>query len=389
MFLNESFLEKTRLEWTLSPSKPAQRKAYGWCRIITANWELSEGTCESHCAISKCLNYLERGLNPCVPLCYDREMFALFWHRREGRLSSLPFHTFYTRSLTAKFVFNFQHVSLSVSLVHSIFHSNFIHYRRSSPVIELWSFNLFGGVWAGVWWCVLSIADPYNELKSSGVLLHFRWIEAFEESFPLGMFKLELPTRVASEELRPSWERPSRRFSYRLWLSCSDMNLLSELLCWIWLWSSMRPCCKPRSPPTRFGRKSSVMLLWIMNFCWLQLLAEKFSWRLKIAGKMLNCCESGETELSPSDEEVLFTKPPLAAVQFCLKSNVNAMVIRVRDKLPWKKNDGKSVGKTLLSMSLFNLGVFTSHKNLDHNWTYRRVPTLYALSLSTRLLIVE
>lgn len=202
------------------------------------------------------------------------------------------------------------------------------------PVIELWSFNLFGGVWAGVWWCWLSIAEPYNELKSSGVLLHFRWIDDFAESLPFTKLILELPASADSDELRLSCERPSSRFSYRLWLSCSDMNLLSELLCWIWLWSSMRPCCRPSSPPTRLGRRSSVILLWIINFCWLQLPAEKFSCRLKIAGKMLNCCESGDTGLRPKDEVVLFTKLlPLAAVQLCLKSNVNALVILTLNKV--------------------------------------------------------
>lgn len=192
-----------------------------------------------------------------------------------------------------------------------------------SPVIELWSFSLFGGVWAGVWWCVLSIADPYKELKSSGVLLHFRWIDALAESLPLDKFRFELPASVTSDEFRLSCDSPSSRFSYRL--SWSDINLLSELLCWIWLWSSMRPCWRPSRPPTRFGLKSSVMLLWIMNFCWLQLLAEKFNWRLKIAGKMLNCWESGETGLKPKDEVELFTKLPLAAWQLCLKSTVKPL----------------------------------------------------------------
>lgn len=122
------------------------------------------------------------------------------------------------------------------------------------------------------------------------------------------------------------------------------MNLLSELLCWIWLCSSMRPCCcKPKSPPTRFGRRSSDMLLWSMNFCWLQLPAEKFNWRLKIAGKMLNCCESGETGLSPRDDVVLFTKLlPLAAVQLCLKSNVNARVILILNKSPGRESETRN-----------------------------------------------
>lgn len=248
--------------------------------------------------------------------------------------------------------------------------------HQSSPVIELWSFNLFGGVWAGVWWCVLSIADPYNELKSSGVLLHFRWIDAFDESFPFGMFRLELPANVASDVLRPSCESPSNRFSYRLWLSWSDMNLLSELLCWICWWSSMSPCCRPSSPPTRFGRKSSVMLLWIMNFCWLQLLAEKFSWRLKMAGKMLNCCESGETGLSPNDEEVLFTKLPLAAVQFCLKSNVNAMIIRVLDNSP-REDDDERKSPSEKKLSKGNLFALFA---VSHNRTVKELPESFCLS---------
>lgn len=130
-----------------------------------------------------------------------------------------------------------------------------------------------------------------------------------------------------SVEFLPSCVRPNRRFSCanRLWLSWSDMNFVS-LLCWIWLWSSSRPCWRPNKPPTKFGRKSSI-LLWIISFCWLHELVEKFNWRLKIAGNMLNCCESGDVGLRPKWDEVpllLLSTPPVppAAVQFCLKSNL-------------------------------------------------------------------
>lgn len=67
-----------------------------------------------------------------------------------------------------------------------------------------------------------------------------------------------------------------------------DMNLFSCDWCDKWeLWckwcSSMSPDT-PKRPPTKFGLSSSI----ILEFCPQPLLL-KLSWRLKMAGKMLNC----------------------------------------------------------------------------------------------------
>lgn len=161
------------------------------------------------------------------------------------------------------------------------------------PVTE-WSDNLVGGVWAGVWWCDgLSPSPefgmfPYKALKSSGVLLHFRWP-------PDPLLLLSPGVWWPAELFRTSWARPRSRFSWEEMpisrLSWRDMNLDScplpccKLPC-ARAWSSRRPCWRPRSPPTRLGRRSSI------SFPWPQELAVKFNWRLKIAGNMLNCCES-------------------------------------------------------------------------------------------------
>lgn len=150
-----------------------------------------------------------------------------------------------------------------------------------------------GGVWAGVWWCDASPkpdADkpPYNALKSSGVLLHLRlWCVAIDEFLLLSKLLIE-----AAE--RRSCDNPKRRFSCDVMpirrLSCSDdinfeswCPLCCKLPC-ANAWSSSRPCCRPNNPPTKFGRSSS------MSFVCCALAAEKFNCRLKIAGKMLNCC---------------------------------------------------------------------------------------------------
>ena len=204
---------------------------------------------------------------------------------------------------------------------------------RCLPVTVLWSDSLLGGVCAGVWWCeeVSPMAvferPPYKALKSSGVVLHFRWLDNLL-SFPFGTCKL--PVVPKEDGFRPSCVSPSRRFSWenRLWLSCRDMNLVSELLCCSCpcaanAWSSNNPCCKPNSPPTKFGRSSSI------SFCWPHEPAEKFNWRLNMAGKILNCWESGLAGLRPkldggTDELPLplFTPPPPATVQLFLKSNL-------------------------------------------------------------------
>lgn len=200
-----------------------------------------------------------------------------------------------------------------------------------SPVTDALSDNRFGGVWAGVWWWWWSLIGvpvnpPYRALKSSGVLLHFRWI---------GLSTVPWPA-----EVRFSCDNPSNRFSWDpipiSLLSWSDINLVSCALCWRLpcdsVWSSNRPCCSPSRPPTRFGRRSSISLP-----CPLapHVLPVKFSCRLKIAGKILNCCESGLAGLSPREDDwapdevplpALAPPPPIPAgpesAQLFLKSNL-------------------------------------------------------------------
>lgn len=173
----------------------------------------------------------------------------------------------------------------------------------SSPVI-VWSLSLLdGGVCDGVWWCDASpkpaaVNPPYNALKSSGVLLHFRfWCSpVFLPTPPLSKW---LPLATAD---RKSCDNPNNRFSCDAMpisrLSCSDMNLASwcppccRLPC-ANAWSSRRPCCSPNRPPTRFGRRSSMSL----PVCVPHVppppadAAVKFNCLLNIAGKILNCCE--------------------------------------------------------------------------------------------------
>lgn len=144
-----------------------------------------------------------------------------------------------------------------------------------------------GGVCEGVWWSIPGVGSPeYNELKSSGVLLHFLW---FIDEF--------LSTDVIEGD-RPSWpadDNPNNRFSCddvnpMSRLSWKDMNFVSWFECCKLVcdkaWSSRSPCCKPKRPPTKFGRSSSISLPWPQEPL------VKFSCLLKIAGNMLNCWES-------------------------------------------------------------------------------------------------
>lgn len=132
------------------------------------------------------------------------------------------------------------------------------------------------------------------------------------------------------------------------------MNLESDVLCcklpWFTsAWSSSRPCCRPSRPPTKFGLSSSI------SFCWPHAdPAEKFNWRLKMAGKMLNCCESGLAGLNPkldgAPEEVPELPPPPppfpalpSAPQLDLKSNLPLLWYPPTDDLfTWRvRSDGR------------------------------------------------
>lgn len=200
----------------------------------------------------------------------------------------------------------------------------------------MWSPSLEGGVCDGVWWCpVASSPDadspPYKALKSSGVLLHFRfWCRP--EFLPLSKL---LPATAD----RRSCESPSNRFSCDEIpinrLSCSDINFDS----W-WppccrfpcanAWSSSKPCCRPNRPPTKFGRSSSISL----PVCPLHepaaAAAEKFNCLLNIAGKMLNCCDASDGldefmhKFWPPVADVgpLLLPPLPPAPQWFLKSNL-------------------------------------------------------------------
>lgn len=167
------------------------------------------------------------------------------------------------------------------------------------PVIE-WS-SRDGGVCAGVWWCddVSPNPTPYNALKSSGVLLHFRllWCVPTDEFLLLSKLLIEAADRK-------SCDNPKRRFSCDAIpirrLSCNDdINFVSwwPLCCKLpcaSAWSSSRPCCSPSRPPTKFGRSSSISFV-CAAFATFEhdpdaATAAKFNWRLKIAGKILNCC---------------------------------------------------------------------------------------------------
>lgn len=226
-----------------------------------------------------------------------------------------------------------------------------------------WSTNREdGGVWAGVWWCddVSPRPDvdspPYNALKSSGVLLHFRWwwwppepISPFlllsipvPPTFPTPPLPTPpLPTPPPPPPPPPTTDRtscedkPSRRLSCAdipiNLLSCIDINFDSWPQCWWWLLcdracSSSRPCCSPNRPPTRFGRRSSISFDWLHADEELPLrplpaplptlppddppgLPVKFNCLLNIAGNILNCWPSGLGELRQRFEPV--DPPPL------------------------------------------------------------------------------
>lgn len=230
----------------------------------------------------------------------------------------------------------------------------------------MWS-SRDGGVWAGVWWCddVSPRPDadkpPYKALKSSGVLLHFRfWCVATDEFLLLSKLLIE-----AAE--RRSCDNPKRRFSCDVMpirrLSCNDdinfeswWPLCCKLPC-ANAWSSSKPCCSPNKPPTKFGLNSS------MSFVCDALAAEKFNWRLKIAGKMNCCCcccwcnvpsADGLSELiqwfwPEVDDGFVFPQLPPAA-QFVLKSNLplqaNEACVWFSTKPNDRSNDAKkSVGK--------------------------------------------
>lgn len=196
------------------------------------------------------------------------------------------------------------------------------------PVIE-WSSRDEGGVCAGVWWwwwwCVdvsspEDVRPPYNALKSSGVLLHFRfWCEPPPPPpppCPIDVEFLLLLSRllIVAADRRSCDDNPKRRWWFdscvvmpikqRL-LSCKvDINECfecswceeEELPLWCCklpcanAWSSSKPCCRPNRPPTKFGRRSSISLLVCCAAAAAAAAAEKFSCRLKMAGKMLNGC---------------------------------------------------------------------------------------------------
>lgn len=164
-------------------------------------------------------------------------------------------------------------------------------YTPHKPVIE-WS-SRDGGVWAGVWWCddaspnVDADKPPYNALKSSGVLLHFRLFWCCSDEFLL-FSKLFIEAAA-----RRSWDSPRRRFScdavipirrfsWKLVINFESWWPLCCILPCVNAWSSNRPCCRPSSPPTKFGRKSS------MSLACVAFAAEKFSCRLNMAGNILN-----------------------------------------------------------------------------------------------------
>lgn len=243
------------------------------------------------------------------------------------------------------------------------------------PVIE-WSWR-DGGVWAGVWWCDdVSNPDadkpPYNTLKSSGVLLHLRfWCVATDEFLLLSKLLIE-----AAE--RRSCDNPNRRFSCDVMpikrLSCNDdinfeswCPLCCKLPC-AKAWSSSKPCCRPNRPPTKFGRSSSMSF--VCDAALAAAAAEKFNCRLKMAGKILNCCcdvpsVDGLSELNapifwPEVDVgmlVLLFKPDPQlppATQFDLKSNLPLQAIDccwLSDKLNGLSSDAKkSVGKYSLEL---------------------------------------
>lgn len=251
---------------------------------------------------------------------------------------------------------------------------------KSIPVI-VWSANLDGGVCAGVWWCdevsPIPAADnpPYNALKSSGVLLHFRfWCDAEDDTFVLLLSKL-----LIDDADRKSCDNPSNRFSCDVIpikrLSCNDINLDSWCaecckLPWARAWSSSRPCCRPSRPPTKFGRRSSISLLWAFElFAPLPHVklppplppdAEKFNWRLNMAGKM-NCSADGLLELKHKFCEPVvdagplpdkLPPPPLPARQLFLKSNlVLAKNCCLWDRLrPLSNEAARSVGRYSLKL---------------------------------------
>lgn len=268
------------------------------------------------------------------------------------------------------------------------------------PVI-VWSANLDGGVCAGVWWCdevsPSPAADnpPYNALKSSGVLLHFRfWCDPEDEIFVLLLSKL-----LIDDADRKSCDNPSSRFSCDVIpikrLSCNDINLDSwcaECCKLPWAaraWSSNRPCCRPSRPPTKFGRKSSISLLWAFElFAPLPHVklplplppdAEKFNWRLKIAGK-INCSADGLLELKHRFCEPvvdagplpdILPPPPLPARQLFLKSNlVLAKNCCLWDRLrPLSNEAARSVGRYSLKL------VRKRRMNRRNSITFRKIST--------------
>lgn len=215
----------------------------------------------------------------------------------------------------------------------------------------VWSTNRDdGGVWAGVWWCddVSPRPDvdspPYNALKSSGVLLHFRWwwwppeptrpflLLSIPETPTLPMPPLPPPPLPTPDPPPPPLppppttdrtsceDNPSSRLSCAEIpinrLSCIDINFDSWPQCWWWLLcdsacSSSKPCCSPNRPPTRLGRRSSISFDWLHADDELPLkplpaplptcppddppdgLPVKFNCLLNIAGNILNCWPSG------------------------------------------------------------------------------------------------
>lgn len=237
------------------------------------------------------------------------------------------------------------------------------------PVIEWSTRRDDGGVWAGVWWCddVSPMPDaespPYNALKSSGVLLHFRWPPPFLLS--------PLPT-TDDRWWWWSWaDNPNKRFSCDEMpinrLSWSDINFESCPPCWRLpcdkACSSNKPCCSPNNPPTKLGRRSSISFPWPQDPE-----AEKFNWRLKMAGKILNCWESGLDELMhrfwppppiefPMLPPLLLPPPPPPPPpptprQLFLKSNLVPKSCCFWDSVKLLSNDDvRSVGRYSLKLS--------------------------------------
>lgn len=154
--------------------------------------------------------------------------------------------------------------------------------------VPVWSLRGLedGGVCAGVSACVANPA-PYKP-KSSALdelaLLHFLPLLSPKEDNSL----FSCPEDKADDKNLLSWLANDDKNLFSCCPASEDMNLFSCAWCDRWLlwcrwWSSISPDT-PNSPPTRFGLSSSM----ILEFC-PQPFPLKFNWRLKIAGKMLNC----------------------------------------------------------------------------------------------------